>query len=139
MKTKLLLKVLMILLISLNFTISYGQSEEGNDKTYPAVTPGDALISFSNTFYTGFVIQVVGIGTYCVAQIDMPKAEKSTITTISIIGGSVFLIGTIVELVSFGQIGKAGRLLNEQEISKENGVSIKLEGTQYGIGIVCRF
>jgi len=102
-------------------------------------TPGDELIKFGKTFYVGFTLEVLGIGTYVIAQYGLEGVNENTITTLSIVGGVVAGVGCITQIVSFGSIIRAGRLLNEQQKTKDNKVSFNIEPTKNGIGIVCHF
>jgi uncharacterized membrane protein YkvI len=139
MKVNPLLKILMIIMILMISSAIFAQTHDDYDIIHVPPRPGDALITFAKTFYTGFALQVVGAGCIVIAQSTLPDADDSTIKTLSYVGGTIALLGSIVELVSFAQIGKAGRQLNELQRLKNNDVSINIEPNQYGVGIVCRF
>ena len=109
----------------------YGRTPPGNP--IDNHTPGDKLIRFTRVYYTGFAIEIVGGILIGVAQTG--THEESLTNGLTIAGGVLVLGGAIVQLVSFSSIGKAGKLMNEQQ----KRVSLNIESTQYGVGIVCRF
>jgi len=124
----------MILIVSSEMC---GQSVEAYSKTYTLQTPGNSLISFTKIYYTGFAIQVVGAGLIGWGQ--LVSEEDNQMKEFTYFGVGLVFIGSIAQLISVSCIGKAGQLLNEQQKSNNKNVSINIEPTQYGIGIVCRF
>ena len=109
----------------------YGSTPPGNPIDHH--TAGDKLIRFTRVYYSGFAIEIVGGILIGVAQ--TATHEENLKNGLTIAGGVLVLAGGIVQLVSFSSIGKAGRLMNEQQ----KRVSLNIESTQYGVGIVCRF
>ena len=85
---------------------------------------GDELITAKNHWYLGLGVTVAG-GVVGIIGASDPTSESAQ--TISIVGGVISLIGTIIIIESWSHIGKAGEKLNSYGLSlgfRGNGISL---------------
>lgn len=106
------------------------------------ITPGDELIKFTQVYFAGFAITFVGGGLILLDQVVLPNQNEDYKSNNLLIyfGLGLAITGLGLELFSFTHIGNAGDLLNKERLNQTTtNISLKIEATQYGVGIVCRF
>jgi hypothetical protein len=107
-------------------TYQYNSTDLSINK-YKIYGPGDELIKYSSHFYTGLVLFSSG---YAISIFGAGSQNKN----VMLIGGLFAIVGTVFEIESHSHIGKAGRLMKQQ-----NGQSnrVKIGSTSEGFGITC--
>ena len=129
-----------IILCTLSFFLicfaSVAQSNPGNTMREPnyyqdnnplAVREaGRSLQKFTTQFYIGTGIQIGGTVLASLSNVDMNNPNQS----MAAVGAIMMVAGTVVQLISFKHVGKAGRLLENGTLS-----NLKIQGSSSGMGL----
>lgn len=126
-------QLLTILLILVSFTAfsQYADSTTTKNKkaSNKVATPGDCLIKASNSQMGAyFAFAFGGAMTYCVISNKVPDEQKGACRIVSI---ASFAVGVILQVNHTILIGKAGKLMNEQQKS----ITFKASPTGAGLAI----
>lgn len=129
-----------ILFTTLSFLfISFASMAQGNPGTtmkepsyYQDNNPialreaGRSLQKFTTQFYIGTGIMVGGTILTSISTVDINNPNQSMAT----VGAIMVVAGTVVQLISFKHVGKAGRLLENGALS-----NLKIQGSSSSMGL----
>lgn len=103
----------MIIMILMFSSLIFAQTDEDYNLPHLPPRPGDALISFTKIYYIGFAFQAIGVGIIVYGQ--LASEEDIQMKTLTYVGSGLALGGSIVQVVSFSLIAKAGKLNNPEQ------------------------
>lgn len=87
---------------------------------------GRSLQKFTTQFYIGTGIMIGGTVLTSLSTVDTNNPNQS----MAAVGAIMVVAGTVVQLISFKHVGKAGRLLENGTLS-----NLKVQGSSSGMGL----
>jgi|GEM_PF-4152194 hypothetical protein len=113
-------------------------TDKEETELFPGGTAGHELVTFTNHWYTGAVLEIIGFGVTAAAFVASndynSNGEKNVNAAVIGAGTIISLVGTIFIWESISHVAKAGRL-----IDRTNKVGLTAPPGMPGLGVCYKF